>query len=426
MRKFWSGVARGMAVLLAIVFILTAVVALLLVGVDQELLVSSTYKNALASRQVYNRLPGIVAEQLVVGMNFSPCAANSLRCENIDPQVKDCARAALGDQRFNALSTADVKLTDAEIRLLQGCVRQYQPDLPGSTDSSGVFPGFIKSIDTGALEKAIAGLLPPAQLKPLADDLLDQLFSYLTGRQEAITLNLVGLKQSLASQAGLDALLNVIRSQPVCTLQQLEEIMIVALTGKGDLLLCRPSDKLLDLVTPLINTTLNVAVSTIPDTKVLALPASLNSRSFGPFGQGPVGGIRMAITIVRLSPDIPLFFLLLISLLVIRSPRSLLRWWGIPLFFAGLLSLILAWAASAFFERGWMAIILPRLPLVIAPGLVALFHDLLRTVLQTYLKVILYAGGIMALLGLGMWIGSGFIKTIVEPPAPADLSIPVP
>ncbi len=103
-----------------------------------------------------------------------------------------------------------------------------------------------------------------------------------------------------------------------------------------------------------------------------------------------------------------------------------MRWWGIPLFFAGLLSLILAWAASTFFERGWMALIIPRLPLVIAPGLVALFHDLLRTVLQTYLKVILYAGGSMALLGLGMWIGSGFIRTKIEPPAPAALSIPVP
>jgi hypothetical protein len=414
-----------MAVLLAIVFVLTAVAALLLIGVDQELLVSSTYKNALASRQVYNRLPGIVAEQLVVGMNFSPCAANSLRCENIDPQVKDCVRAALGDQRFSALSTSDVKLTDAEIRLLQGCVQQYQPDLHGSATSSGVFPGLIKSIDAGALERAIAGLLPPAQLKPLADDLLDQFFSYITGRQAAITINLVGLKQSLAGQAGLDALLNLIRSQPSCTLQQLENILVVSITSEGDPFLCRPSDELLDLVTPLVQSMLNVAVSTLPDTKMIALPESLNSRNFGPFGKGPAGGIRLALTLVRVSPDIPLFALLLISLLVIRSPRSLLRWWGIPLFFAGLLSLILAWAASIFFERGWMALIIPRLPLVLAPGLVAMIHDLLRTVLQTYLKVILYAGGSMALLGLGMWIGSGFIRTKIEPPAPAALSIPV-
>ncbi len=63
--------------------------------------------------------------------------------------------------------------------------------------------------------------------------------------------------------------------------------MIVALTGKGDLLLCRPSDKLLDLVTPLINSTLDVAVSTIPDTKVLALPESLNSRELRPLWPRP-------------------------------------------------------------------------------------------------------------------------------------------
>jgi hypothetical protein len=422
MNRFWRGFARLLAVLCAIVFVLTAVAALLLAVFDQELLVSSTYKDALAGQQAYTRLPIVLAGQLVYSLNYNPCVDDALRCENIIADVKDCARTALGDQRYEALASGDGRPTDAERVQLHACVVKYQPDLQASAGSSGGIPAFIRSIGAPRLENVIAGLLPSAQTKPLADDFIDQLFSYLNGRQDSVTLHLVGLKASLTGPAGLKALLDILRAQPNCTLDQLARMTASALSGKGELLMCRPPDQLIEMVTPLLQSVLDASVSLIPDNKVISIPAAGSSANFGPFGKGPVGGIRLALTLLRLGPDVPLFFLLLVSLLVIRSPRELLRWWGIPLFFAGLLAVILALIAPSFFERSWLVLLLPRFPPALSLGLVALIHDLVRAVLQTYLRIVIYAGGAMAFLGLLLWIASAFLKSGLAKTQPSHVT----
>jgi len=404
MSRFWRGVARLLAFLLAIAFVLTAVAALLLQVVDQELLISSTYKDALISQQAYTRLPRVLAEQLVFSMNYNSCVDDALRCENVIADVKDCARTALGDQRYEALASGDGRPNDTEREQLHACVAKYQPDLQASAGAPGGIPALIRSIDASQLENVIVGLLPPEQTKLLADDLLDQLFAYLNGQQDSVTLHLVGLKKSLSSPAALQALLDFLRAQPNCTLEQVAQMILSALSGKIDLLMCRPPDQLIEVVTPDLQSMLDSSVSLIPDDQVISVPAAQETANFGPFGKGPVGGIRLSLTLLRLTPLVPLFFLLLISLLVIRSPRELLRWWGVPLFFAGLLAVILALVAPSFFERGWLAILLPRLPASLSLGLVTLLHDLVQAVLQTYLKVTLYAGGAMALLGLLLWV----------------------
>ena len=82
MRKFWTGFARFLAVLATTGFVVTAFLALVLTGTDQRLFDPDTFKNALASRQVYTRMPRILAEQVSMQMEFNPCAENPLLCEN--------------------------------------------------------------------------------------------------------------------------------------------------------------------------------------------------------------------------------------------------------------------------------------------------------------------------------------------------------
>jgi hypothetical protein len=74
----------------------------------------------------------------------------------------------------------------------------------------------------------------------------------------------------------------------------------------------------------------------------------------------------------------------------------------------------LAISASVFFDRAWFAVLANRIPPFLSPGLVNLSHDVVQAILHTVMVGITGSGIIMIVLGLGMWIGSGFIKTMNE------------
>jgi hypothetical protein len=423
MSKFWTGVARFFAAIFAFTFVLTAIGALLLVNVDRRLLVSATYKNALARQQVYARLPRIIAEQLVMTMNYNPCASNPLTCENVTPQFQECSKTVLGPDRYAVVSTGADQPSDAENKLLQPCIDKYGASLqtqPLSGNTSSGSPAIFKSMSAGDMETVISMLLPPQDLKTMTESILDQVFAYLNGQQDTITISLVSLKQRINSQAGLDAVIKLIRSQPACTVQQVIDMQASLTSGKGDLVLCRPPEEILSLITPLLQSQLKTAAAQIPDTRVISPQATANPTNFGPLGSGPTGGVRLAHLVMRLSPDLALFFLLLISFLAVRSPKGWLRWWGIPFFFTGLFSVGLAISASVSFEQAWLTFLASRIPAYLSLGVVTVFHDLTRVIIQTYLGGILVGGIVLFLLGLGMWIASGFIKKKSEPLPPAE------
>ena len=424
MSKFWTGVARFFAAIFAILFVLTAIAAMLLVSVDRRLLVSATYKNALARQQVYARLPRIIAEQLVMTVNYNPCASNPLTCENASPQFQDCAKTVLGANRYTALSAGTVQPSDSEIQLLQPCIDKYgaghqsqQTTTNPSANSSAIF----KSMSVENMETVISMLIPPQELKKMTESILDQIFAYVNGQQDTITISLVGLKQRIASQAGVNAIIKLIRSQPDCTIQQAIDLQVSLLLGKGQIMLCRPPEAVISLVTPALKSLLQTAASQIPDTRVITPQILANTANFGPLGKGPIGGIRLAHLVMRLSPDLPLLFLLLISFLAVRSLKGWLRWWGIPFFFTGLLSVGLVVSASVFFEQAWLVLLVKRIPAYISLGVTTMIHDLARALLQAYLVGILLGGLALALLGLGMWIGSGLIKKKAAPAEPLPL-----
>ncbi len=125
-------------------------------------------------------------------------------------------------------------------------------------------------------------------------------------------------------------------------------------------------------------------MDTIPDTETITPLNPAASRSFGPFGTGAVGGIRLSQTLMLLSPLLPLLFLLLITLLVVRTFQDFLRWWGIPLLISGIVALVIGLAGSSFFEPAWVALLTGRIPASFSVGLAGVVHDLLRAVMQTY------------------------------------------
>jgi hypothetical protein len=108
---------------------------------------------------------------------------------------------------------------------------------------------------------------------------------------------------------------------------------------------------------------------------------------------------------------VALGFLLIITLLAVRSPKSWLRWWGIPTFLAGTFSIPFALLAFASFERAWLVFLAGKLSPSISLAAIDLGHDLASAVLQSLLIGILVESLVFGLLGAGLWIGSRFIQT---------------
>jgi hypothetical protein len=195
----------------------------------------------------------------------------------------------------------------------------------------------------------------------------------------------------------MDALFHLIRTQPICTLDDLLQIM------GGYLPFCNPTEEVLQLVMPLLQEQLNAAAKIIPDQVTVIRPAPAGSN-------GPVTGLRLARFIMRASILIPFVFLFLVTLLAVRTPKGWMQWWGIPLFFAGAITLAVGLVALPILNLLWVNYVVPRFPAYLPGELVSVAHGFVVAVFQEFIKWIIVEAGIITLLGLGAWIGSYFIK----------------
>lgn len=415
MQKFLDRAAIIFALLLGIVFSITSATALLLEAMDHDLLNAGTYKEALTRQQVYTRLPRILAGQLIVLINNNPCAVNPLQCQNIPTVFTDCARATLGSQRYTTLVSGYDMPTEAEFQQLQTCEDKVDPDLrfqQSEANAPNGFPVLFKTLNINNMESLISSVLPTDELQTITENLLDQTFAYADGKQNTIAISMVSLKQRIAGAAGLEATLQIIRNQPTCNVQLLATMLAELQSGNGSVILCSPPEEVLTTLAPLIQVTLKNASTQIPDSLIIYPPAGTNPTSPGPLGGGLPGWIRMARLIMLLSPCLPLLVLLFITLLVVRTVRDWLRWWGIPIFFSGMLSVGLAVTITFFFDLVWVASLANRIPPDLSPGVVGLGHDLAFAILQRLMVGVTYGGIFLVVLGLGMWVGSGFIKKV--------------
>jgi hypothetical protein len=328
MQPFRKATTRVFAIFFALAFVIAATLALLLVNIDQVLLNPVTYKNALVQQQVYTRMPRILAEQLITLMNNNPCAINPLVCENATQGFKDCAKTALGSQRYSSLAGGADLPNDAESLQLQACADQYDPGIQSqlsAANSPDGEPVFFKFFSVNDLETVISTMMPAAELRSATENLLDQVFAYLNGQQDTVSISLVSLKQQIASPAGLEAALQFIRNQPACTSQLLLTMLADLYSGKRNLLLCSPPEEMLTLIAPLIEVILQNGAARIPDSQVISLWAETGPTSFGAPGSGPTGWIRLARLVMRLSPGLPLLLILVISLLAVRTIKDWLH-----------------------------------------------------------------------------------------------------
>jgi len=309
----------------AILFVIATVLAFALYNIERSAFDADFYKQALTEEKVYQRLPELTAQGL-----------------------------ALAAQRSdNGILALFRELSEEEWR------------------------------------RFVLELLPPEQLRILAEDAVTQVVAYLNGESDAAVLSLASIKTYLQSPDGVNAIYGMLKAQPDCTMEQLTAMAL----NQGALTLCNPPETFLIIdLGPIIEAEIKATVSLIPEQVTL-----ISANSAKPWDSRNLENLRL---LMRLSPLLPMLCLLVITALVVRSFKDWLNWWGYPLLFAGLISMSLSALSRPLAAGIFQVFIAPALPEALPMEIVDVFKDLTATIVHNSVQPTLLVAGIMALIGL--------------------------
>jgi hypothetical protein len=427
-QKFLTFIARFIAAILSIFFVITTLLAIVLTTVNHLMVNAGPVKKALAEQDIYARLPEIVGAALTSNSLRDPCAGNLLACsiDGASPELQACLTNALGLAAYQEIGSSQRIPTDSELQLAQPCLDQFGTPgtddslsgTEGSSDGSGM-PPFFQKLTAQDWQAILSILLPPQELRTMTDGVLDQLFAYLNGGADSVFVPLHELKIRLSGDAGTDLINLLINAQPSCTLLELN--LISGPSTQDSFILCLPTELLFPILESQLRGQLNSAVASIPEKAFLIKPPSSPAAlppGGGPFGADPISTIRIVRLIMRLSPLLPLLFLLGIALFAVRSLKGWMRWWGIPIVVSGVIALGLGLFTSPAMRVAWNIFIFPRIPPYLPIELVGIFRDILLSIIRTVSGWIILEASILLAFGLAAWIGSIFIKTRPGPDMP--------
>jgi len=413
MKKVFSVLAGALALIFSAFFSLTLIVTVLVSNLGGVLLKTSTYKNALAELGLYDQLPGIIGSTITAVSEHDPCAENPVACEDIRPELRDCYKQVFSDERYRALSSGQETPTAEDQLLIQSCkdrLNEVVPAEPSEADQAGLegMPVYFKNLSSDEWASLIRIILPPDQLESMSNALIDDIFAYLNSDINRVVLSLRVIKENMMSAAGEELIKQLILSQPPCTEDELNQLQ--NMTIPEELVLCNPPEDLLMLVVPLLHQQLRNAVTGLPDeVQILPSASSIASTSTDPLGI--LNKVRLAI---HLSGLFPLVFLLLVTLLRVRTLSGWLRWWGIPTFFAGLTILGFGLTITQLYGVIWLKSIEPGFPPYFPDVLVSLFRDLLQFLAHAFSERVVFQGLVLAIFALLLWIGSHLLKKKID------------
>lgn len=265
---------------------------------------------------------------------------------------------------------------------------------------------FLRSLSAQDWQNSIATLLPPEELRAMANNALDATFDYLNGRTNSAVISLVPLKAQLAGPAGMTLVTQVLSRQPACTTEQLTQ-MALGLLG-GEIALCNPPPEAIGLMTPFLQTQLQTFTALIPN-ELTFIPESASGTPADP--RTRLNAVR---SIVPLLFFIPAIFLFGVTLFAVRDLVSWLTWWGWSFMLAGVGSVLVGLIGSPLI--GWILqlLIQSQSTFPIPPVLASSIGETTSAVARQMLTPVLIEGAILGLAGLGMAILAMFLP---KPPS---------
>jgi hypothetical protein len=366
--KFPGTCSKTIAIGFAIVFVITALLALVLFNVQSHYLNPDTYKTVLEEQEMYDRLPAILSKQIAHSMTFNPCLENPEQCEG---------------------------------------------EGPGNDENNGP-PDYLKNLSIEDWEQMLSLILTPAWTKSQAESVVDQFFAFLDSDEEklTITVSLVGLKANLTGQEGMQFIRILIDAQPPCT-ETLLGILLDAAAGDfspEQLLLCRPPEEIMDGLTPTMEAALEIVINDLPDQAILGkkIFGGDENASITAFNERSGISFRTVRTMLRFSPFLALICLVLLTVFAVRSLRDLLFWWGIPFTILGLSTLGLGLVALPLIDWGLGTFVLGRIPGALDPDLLTLLIESVELLVQSFVRAIANQAALIAYLGITM-TGAGLV-----------------
>ncbi len=287
------GCSRFLAVLFAIAAALCLAAGLFTWTADYRLLRAQVYQQALRDQDVYAKIPGVTARLLIAG----------------------------------AAGTGS------------------------SAPSSDLLNVALRSLTPDQVESILSTVFPRPWLQSQVEPMVDELLAFLRGGGRGMLrmpISFVEPKQALRGEAGLAAAVQVMNSLPACTPDQLAQFAVLAASQAlspspaqlniDSLPVCKPPAEVLPLVQPALQYILDQTAASIPEETDLG-------EQIGPllaqvFLQPGMQVLPYLVWALRLAPLAGLFFLGVLTALVVRSLRSALRWWSAPVLFSGLAGLL--------------------------------------------------------------------------------------
>lgn len=348
-----------------------------------------TYKQAFAENKVYEKLPLVTAEEfsLVKSLLIDPCEETTIAGSCIDQSV---SRAQIGEST--------------------------------STDGPGIEATvFLNGINEDQWNALVLHLLTPEDLRESAETAVNETIAYFKGEADSVTMPLTYIKARLTSIADEELIPLLLNSQPICTLEQQALIMSAGFSEVGSPpIFCSAMGGTAQVLSFDLQRRLTSVASEIPDFAVLIKPPSPSNP---PSLQRLIGkDLRDTLKTLHKNsqyiPLLPFALLLLVTAFGVRSLRGLLRWWGIPIFIASLLTLILGIVIFFMFDQIWLNYVLIHLPPLLTSGFGEIIYGVSHSLANYLSQHLMLEAGIVSLLALGLILVSNRI------PPPPDTSLP--
>jgi hypothetical protein len=173
------------------------------------------------------------------------------------------------------------------------------------------------------------------------------------------------------------------------------------LLNSNEIQFCNPPAELVPMLTPVIQGQMQAAAMAIPDQLTLLSAPPQND---------PRDKLQTVRMVMRLSPILPLGFLLLMTIVTVRSLKNWLEWWGIPLFITGGLAAFLGLAGASVFGTIFQELLANRISSFLPALLLDSANALATAMLQAMFLPILWQGLGIGFIGLGMAMAGYFVK----------------
>jgi hypothetical protein len=245
-------------------------------------------------------------------------------------------------------------------------------------------------------------LVPSGWVQDQIGSLSDSLFTWLQSDQPEpeFTLDLRPIKNQLLGES-LDLAVEIfIDSWPSCTPEE-AAMLEQAFNRDGSFpdVVCEPPEPMRRSMVDLATRLLAAETSGMPDRISLIDQGSINLQEM----QVVKNSLRRTRALLAWSWLVPIAALGPIMALKVRSLEDLGRWWGVPLFFTGISTLIL----NLVFRGSQATMVNQFLADAGAPGSIQfeLLAPLFEGAIGRVLRLMLFHALIVAFVGAGAWIG---------------------